>query len=324
MGLGDPRKRRHILAYLERHRIHIALLQETHFTPGRRVTFADRWSSYSQHATYSSYSRGTSTLIRRNPEIIWGRVLQYFVTIVNCYAPNADEPSFFDSIWSCVAEIGLKYLAWGGDFNLALDRREVRKTEAMPLHHRAAERLRAGIIAQDMVDGLELQLKRLESEREEAPSADIARRLLATLTDFQEPAEREVLFRGKYAWARSYGEGERPETYCSRAPVTAPSLFLSRRLSFSSLEAVPRSHSNLGTLRDASEDCFRVRGLHEKTDYAKRGENATEKNTCGAPETEKTKTDGSKASSGTDRTGAVTTSGEETRTRETRHDPWGS
>ncbi|KAJ1112372.1 hypothetical protein NDU88_000640 [Pleurodeles waltl] len=78
-------------------------------------------------------------------------------------------------------------------------------------------------------------------------------------------------------------------------------------------------------LRDASEDCFRVRGLQEKTDYAKRRENATEKkNTCGVPETETTETDGSKASRGTDRTGAVTTSGEEARTRETRHDPGGS
>ncbi|KAJ1106433.1 hypothetical protein NDU88_003834 [Pleurodeles waltl] len=56
---------------------------------------------------------------------------------------------------------------------------------------------------------LELQLKRLELERAEAPSADVARRLCETLTEFQETAEHEVLFRGKYARSRSYGEGER-------------------------------------------------------------------------------------------------------------------
>ncbi|KAJ1213871.1 hypothetical protein NDU88_001501 [Pleurodeles waltl] len=84
--------------------------------------------------------------------IIWVRVLQYSITIVNCYVPNADDPTFFDSIWSRVAEIGSKYLAWGGDFNLALDCREDSETGAMPYHHRAAERLRADIVAQVMVD----------------------------------------------------------------------------------------------------------------------------------------------------------------------------
>ncbi|KAJ1205653.1 hypothetical protein NDU88_001081 [Pleurodeles waltl] len=64
------------------------------------------------------------------------------------------------------------------------------------------------------LDLLELQLKRIESERVEAPSADVVGRLRETLTEFQETAEREVLFKGKYAWAHSYGEGERPGMGC--------------------------------------------------------------------------------------------------------------
>ncbi|KAJ1104926.1 hypothetical protein NDU88_002334 [Pleurodeles waltl] len=76
----------------------------------------------------------------------------------------------------------------------------------------------------------------------------------------------------------------------------------------------------MGTLRNVSENYFRVRGLQEKTDYAQKGRNATEtENPCEAPETETTETDGSKTSHGADRTGAVTNSGEEIRTRETRH-----
>ncbi|KAJ1184773.1 hypothetical protein NDU88_001576 [Pleurodeles waltl] len=40
-------------------------------------------------------------------------------------------------------------------------------------------------------------------------SADSAQQLRRVLADYQETAEREILFCGKYALARSYGEGGR-------------------------------------------------------------------------------------------------------------------
>ncbi|KAJ1178371.1 hypothetical protein NDU88_003617 [Pleurodeles waltl] len=123
------------------------------------------------------------------------------------------------------------------------------------------------------------------------------------------------------------GRGHRRARHATlRVPVTAPVPLLSRRQSSGSCEAVPRSHSNLGALRNASEGCFRVRELQKKTDFPQKEENATEtKKPCGAPaEIETTEADGSQASHGTDRTGAGTTSREELRTRETRHDPGGS
>ncbi|KAJ1171768.1 hypothetical protein NDU88_003626 [Pleurodeles waltl] len=79
------------------------------------------------------------------------------------------------------------------------------------------------------------------------------------------------------------------------------------------------------TLRNVSGDYFRVRGVQEKTDYAQEGTSATGKESpCEAPETETAEKDESRTSSGTDRSEAVTHSGEETRMQETRHDPGGS
>lgn len=70
-GLGDPRKRHQVLAYLDRHQIHIAMLQETHINPKQNNTFANKWADYRIFSSYSSYSRGTAILIKKTFHLPW-------------------------------------------------------------------------------------------------------------------------------------------------------------------------------------------------------------------------------------------------------------
>ncbi|KAJ1173729.1 hypothetical protein NDU88_005555 [Pleurodeles waltl] len=56
---------------------------------------------------------------------------------------------------------------------------------------------------------MEADIKSLEDALAEMHTADGAGQLREALPDYQETAEQEILFRGKYAQARSYGEGER-------------------------------------------------------------------------------------------------------------------
>ncbi|KAJ1216918.1 hypothetical protein NDU88_004516 [Pleurodeles waltl] len=64
---------------------------------------------------------------------------------------------------------------------------------------------------QSTLTRLEKEIRDLETILATKETADIAQRLRAALTDSQEAAEREALFRGKYAQVRSYGEGEKPD-----------------------------------------------------------------------------------------------------------------
>lgn len=113
-GLGDPRKRRQLLAYLDRHQIHIALLQETHINPLHLTAFATKWADHRLFLSYFSYARGTAILIKKQTpfalagtlldhngrySIAWGQLGTDSITLVSCYGPNVDTPEFFTVLW---------------------------------------------------------------------------------------------------------------------------------------------------------------------------------------------------------------------------------
>ena len=58
--INNPKKGKQILAFLDRHRIDVALLQETHFLPQGPSTYALRWGSRRYFASYSSCARDVS------------------------------------------------------------------------------------------------------------------------------------------------------------------------------------------------------------------------------------------------------------------------
>ena len=65
-GLGNPHKARHVLAYLDRHQIEIALLQETHYSPMGTSSFGRKWGTLRFFSSYSMYSIGVVALIKRS------------------------------------------------------------------------------------------------------------------------------------------------------------------------------------------------------------------------------------------------------------------
>lgn len=166
-GLNDHRKSRLVHSYLVRKAVDICLLQETHLTPttSNRLCSA-RWSCiYS--ATYSNYSRGVAILIKKglpwtllktvsDPEgryvLVLGTLYNKPLLIVNSYAPNVDDVSFFPKLWHAIQLMGAVDLIWGGDFNtvlsLTMDRVGLSRTH----HPLAADALRTIIHDNRLVD----------------------------------------------------------------------------------------------------------------------------------------------------------------------------
>ncbi|KAJ1127706.1 hypothetical protein NDU88_006099 [Pleurodeles waltl] len=81
----------------------------------------------------------------------------------------------------------------------------------------------------------------------------------------------------------------------------------------------------MGTLRNVTGNNFLVQALQETKDYTQEEGNATEKKKpCDTVETETAVKNVPRSSRGANDTGAASDCGEETRTREARHNPRGS
>lgn len=64
-GLNDNRKVRKITAYLKRHKVDIAVLQETHLQPDSSVAVQCRMQSQCYAADYTSHARGVLLWVDR-------------------------------------------------------------------------------------------------------------------------------------------------------------------------------------------------------------------------------------------------------------------
>ena len=127
-------KRKQIMHHF-RSKAEIVCLQETHNTPDMETIWSNQWGGDTFWSHGTSSSQGTAILIKRNTEILVqktiidkdGRyvILQFNLgsekfLLVNVYAPNADDPSFFMKIFEQMNEIeGKKIII--GDLNLTMD-----------------------------------------------------------------------------------------------------------------------------------------------------------------------------------------------------------
>lgn len=95
-----------------------------------------KWIGQTFHSSYSSKSRGTAINIRkgipfkskniisdkeRRYLIVTGEIYATTITLLNIYAPNFDNPQFFNKILNKIAESNYQNVIIGGDFNCALD-----------------------------------------------------------------------------------------------------------------------------------------------------------------------------------------------------------
>lgn len=135
-GLGQVIKRAKIFAHLKSLSADIIFLQETHIKHNSKWRLKISWIDQIYQANFCTKARGAAILIRKNVPLIHsstisdpnGRFLivagvlnSMPITFVNIYAPNFDDPSFFQKVCNAIPNISDTNLIIGGDFNCTLD-----------------------------------------------------------------------------------------------------------------------------------------------------------------------------------------------------------
>ena len=133
-GLSNNMKRREVFRWLKNKKCSIFFLQEVHCSKDKQAT----WST-AIFSSLSSASAGVSILFNNNFVF---QLLKTFsdpngrfvitdiktesrtLTLVNIYAPNNDDPLFFESVLRILLTFECEECVWDGDFNLVLDVRK--------------------------------------------------------------------------------------------------------------------------------------------------------------------------------------------------------
>lgn len=134
-GIRNESKRRAIFNYLKHFDSHIVLLQETHSTKEDEVIWSNEWGSKIHFCHGSNMSKGVALLIKRNMLInigaircdLQGRFIIVEIEIgdiqfllVNVYAPNEDDPTFFVKLFELIEQRENESIMLGGDWNTTL------------------------------------------------------------------------------------------------------------------------------------------------------------------------------------------------------------
>ena len=134
-GLRNRDKRYDVLRYLKETNAAIACLQDTHLTANDTNSVKEIWNKCYLHGLRTN-SRGVAILFSDNfeHEILEynkdtnGNYIQMLVActsikinMINIYAPNHDDPCFFQNIKTIANNVDSDYTVICGDFNLVLD-----------------------------------------------------------------------------------------------------------------------------------------------------------------------------------------------------------
>ena len=136
-GIRDIAKRSEIYSFLRQKQFDIIMLQETHTIPSDEQFWHSHWGGKIIFSHGASNSKGVAILFRKNLGFrikskfsdTQGRILGAHIILenrdillVNVYAPNDDDPSFFDQLQDYIDQYdrALDKII-GGDFNLVLD-----------------------------------------------------------------------------------------------------------------------------------------------------------------------------------------------------------
>ena len=135
-GLSNKSKRREVFGWLREKKISVFFLQEAHCTKETKNMWRSEWGYQAIFSSYSSESAGVCILFNNNfsfeivkqfsdPE---GRFIlcdiktdSKIVTLLNIYAPNNDDPTFFENIYEHLNSFECEEIVYGGNFNLVLD-----------------------------------------------------------------------------------------------------------------------------------------------------------------------------------------------------------
>lgn len=135
-GMSDIVKRRKIFGILKQFDVDIAMLQETHSTQDSVKMWQSEWRGKIYATSSNSASKGVMILLAErlhykihNVEtdeegriiIIEIEIEKVVYLLVNVYAPNNDDVSFFTKVYDMINAFENCNIVWGGDFNLVLD-----------------------------------------------------------------------------------------------------------------------------------------------------------------------------------------------------------
>ena len=135
-GLNETKKRRDIFDYLRKRKYDVCLLQETHCTKEQEKTWQNEWGYKAYFSSHKGNSRGVAIFINNTFEYELhntisdqdGRFLLLECTIGgaklyigNVYAPNDDEPIFFEMIKNKLEHVESNSIILGGDYNVVQD-----------------------------------------------------------------------------------------------------------------------------------------------------------------------------------------------------------
>ena len=135
-GLGGITKRRKIFNFLRHTDYDVMLLQETHSCTETELLWLKQWKGQIFFSHGTNRARGVCIMFKNkldyDAQVVYqdaeGRLLVLNseikgvpLTIMNIYAPNTDDPTFFKDSFSRLENLDTMELVVGGDFNLTLN-----------------------------------------------------------------------------------------------------------------------------------------------------------------------------------------------------------
>ena len=166
-GLGCSAKRRQFFNYLKDQRINVAMVQETHSTKNTIKMYKNMWGGKIYASHFKSKARGVAIMFDRNLDIhidkvdcdsegrmiiILGEYNGQSIVFINIYAPNEDNPSFFEQAFEKISNIQADHFIMGGDFNKILDSSMDRKSKTGSNVTKASDTINQFIENNDWVD----------------------------------------------------------------------------------------------------------------------------------------------------------------------------
>ena len=166
-GLSNKSKRREVFQWLRKKHFSVFFLQEAHCTKETENIWRAEWGYQAIFSSYSSESAGVCILFNNNfgfevvkqfsdPE---GRFIlcdiktdSKITTLLNIYAPNNDDPIFFEKIYEHLNSFECEEIVFGGDFNLVLDLDMDKEGGNKTTHKNALKVLNSVIENLDLVD----------------------------------------------------------------------------------------------------------------------------------------------------------------------------
>ena len=135
-GISEYGKRKDIFTKIRAHKAHIIFLQEIHSTNKVNQIWKNEWGRPAYFSNGTSNARGVAILYDSNTHIevldtisdyngryIIQKIKYLDITICLCnvYAPNDDDPTFFENIFQEMEKMECQQHIIGGDYNLVLD-----------------------------------------------------------------------------------------------------------------------------------------------------------------------------------------------------------